>query len=393
MKKLLCLLLFAVIILAITACGEEGLLVDNGNDISQETEIKHTGKKISGEIVAASTFSEGLAFVETSEEPDKTYCIDKNGNIVFELDIDLSVNGDISTNFVNGLAYVNDGFCDITGKLTKPADVGATSFYYISTLKAGYILAEVVTSDYSATNKKLGVLNTKFEWSVDPSEKLYNEFADENGYSQISTALNTSDFADGDIYYNVDLGKSLNLKTGEVIKGMGDLKSLKSSSWVLAANSTQYTGYYLPDSDTDFSAEGLMLDLTKKGIVCSATDFINGRAAIIYHNKDANKYYVTMINEDGNHLFEPVETKYNNVQTDGKYILVSDTQMGTADYAEIFNDKGEKTGEKDVSSDTSLSYHFYLKDGIILVQAGKISMMSGYSGKAFYLDANCNDLF
>lgn len=391
MKNLLSMILVIIIVLSLAACGGGKVSSVSGNN-PDESAIKHTGKKIDGEIFAASNFSEGLAFVETAREKGKTYCIDKKGNIVFELNIDLSVNGDIYATFINGLAYVNGGFCDTTGKVTEPADVGATKFNYISTLRAGYILAEVVTSDYSNTNKRLGVLNTKFEWMIEPSEYLYNEFADEYGYSQISDAINTSDYTVGDLYYNTDLEKALNLKTGEVITEKARIGTPNSSLWLLGCNSTQYTGYYLPGESSYLSEENLVLDLTENGVVCSASSFINGKAAIVYRNVSANKYYVTMIDEAGKHLFEPVETKYNSVQTDGKYILVSDSAWG-CNYAEIFNDKGEKTGEIDVSADTSKSYHLYIGDGAILVRGGIINMMSGYSGKAYYLDTNSNDLF
>ncbi len=392
MRKILAIILILITILAtFCSCGgnKQVIVTQNG----EEVVIESTGKKIDGEIIAASNFSEGLAFVELSKEKGKTYCIDKKGNIVFELGIDLSINGDIYATFINGLAYVNEGFCDTTGKVIKPADVGATNFYYVSTLRAGYILAEVVTSDYSDTNKKLGVLNTKFEWTVEPSENLYNEFADEYGYSQIDSALNTPDYTVGDLYYNDSLEKALNLKTGEVIKDKEKLGTPNSSLWVLGSDYIQYTGYYLPGESSYLSDDRLILDLTKNGVVCSATSFVNGKAAIVYHNANANKYYVTMIDEAGKHLFEPVETKYSSVETDGKYILVSDTKIGSGDYAEVFNDKGEKTGEIDVSADSSMSYHFYINDGVILVRAGIINMMSGYKGKAYYLDASGKNLF
>ena len=392
MKKTISLILVIAVMLSLSACGGAKGTTGIG-DNTGEPAIKHTGKKIDGEILSASLFSEGLAFVELSQEEGKSYCIDKKGHIVFELDIDLSIDGDINSTFINGLAYVNEGLCNTTGKVTKPADVGATTFYYASTLSAGYILAEVVTADYSNTSKKLGVLNTNFEWTVEPSADLYNEFADEYGYSEIDNALNTTDYTVGDLYFNVSLEKALNLKTGEVIKDKSKIGTPSSSLWILGSGGSQYTGYYLPSESSYLSEENLILDLTKNGEVCSATSFVNGRAAIVYRNTSANKYYVTMIDEEGKHLFEPVETKYSSVETDGKYILVSDTALGSGDYAEVFNNKGEKTGEIDVSADTSKSYHLHLGDGVILVRAGIINMMSGYNGKAYYLDISCKDLF
>ncbi|MBE6587514.1 MAG: hypothetical protein E7647_03765 [Ruminococcaceae bacterium] len=355
---------------------------------AEENDVEDTGKKIDGEIIAASVFSEGLAFVEISGEEGKTYCIDKKGNVVFELNIDLSTNSDIFSVFNNGLAYVNEGFCDKTGKVTTPADVGATGFYYTATLSAGYIIAEVVTSDYSSTSKKLGVLNTEFEWTVEPSEEIYKSLADENGYLGLYNVLNTSDFTVGDIYYNVEVKKGLNLKTGEVINERSEIGAPESSLWIAGSNSFQYTGYYISDDRSDLSAATLAVDLTKNGVVCSASSFVDGRAAIVYHNADANKYYVTMIDEAGEHLFEPVETKYSFVRTDGEYILVTDESLGSGDRGEVFNSKGEKTGEIDVSLDSNYSYNFDLCDGVILVSAGRNS-----TAKVYYLDAECKDLF
>lgn len=387
MRKILAMILtLAIILVSFCGCGSRTQTIETPN--GEKIVIESTGKKIDGEFSAASVFSEGLAFVERAAEKGKTYCIDKSGNIIFDLDIDLSVNGDISASFTNGLAYVKEGFCDTSGKVTKPADVGATTFHYVATLKSGYLLAEVVTADYANTVKKLGVLNTKFEWTVEPSEKLYNEFANENGYSKIDSALNTSDYMIGDWYCNAALDKALNVKTGEVTTEKEKLGQPTSCEWALSYNGESYVGYAFPGKSTDGLDKKLTVDLSERGNICAATSFVNGKAAIVYHNTAAKTYYVTMIDEEGNHLFEPVETKGSSVQTDGEYILVEKD-----DYAEIFNDKGEKIGEIDVSADTSKSYSLQLSDGVILVIGGRIDMMSGYSGKAYYLDVRGKDLF
>lgn len=350
-------------------------------------------KKIDGEIYAASIFSEGLAFVELAKDRDKTYCIDKNGNIVFELNIDLSVNGDISSSFINGLAYVNEGLCDTSGKVTKPEDVGATSFIYIPTLKAGYILAEVIKADHSTASMKLGVLNTKFEWTVEPSEDLYKEFTNEYGWFCISSALYTSDYTVGDIYYNTDLNKRLNLKTGEVTNDKLKTEKVDSSLWLRKYGYDHYTGYSLPEGCSDSSQDELIIDLTEKGFVYNATSFVNGRAAVMYYNASVKKYYVTMIDENGEHLFEPVETACNSVETDGEYVLVSDAKLGNADHAQIYNYQGEKMCELDFSKDSGKAHILQISDGVVLVSSGVISMMSGYSGKDYYLDVNGKALF
>ncbi len=376
MKKILTFfLVIAILLTTFCGCGFNKQVVET--ESGEKIAIKSTGKKIKGEIYNASAFSNGLAFVELSEEQGKTYCIDKKGNIIFELDIDLSVAGRIDSKFINGLAYINEGICDTSGEITKPEDVGATSFIFAPAISAGYIFAEVVKSDYSNTVKKLGILNTKFEWTVEPSEKLYNEFTDEYGNNKITNAYLY--YTVGDYFYDIGLNKALNLKTGEVVNGKPK-EMPKSSQWVLVHSVSKYTGYCISGETSD-----IVLDLTTNGEVYSASPFVNGKAAIVYRNTSANKYYVTMIDETGKHLFEPVETKYFNVQTDGKYILVSDDGNGTADYAETFNDKGEKLGEIDVSEDTKFTYKFTLNDGVVLVQGG--------TKKAYYLDINCNNLF
>lgn len=404
MKKIISLILIIACI-ALTACGNETEDTNSSYVNSQEevsnyssNEIETSdvsdsnshedisedeGEKIEGEIIAASDFSEGLAFVELSNDKGRTYCIDKKGNIVFRLDIKLSAMGYIYATFINGLAYVNVGLCDKTGKVTRPEDVGATNFIYVSTLRAGYILAEVIESDYSSTTKKLGVLNTKFEWTVEPTENLYNEFSNKYGSLAISTASITSDYTVGDLFYCSDLNKILNLKTGEVINDKEKIGEIDSSLWVLGANFTQYTGYYLPGEGSDLSEDRLVLDLTKNGVVCSATNFVDGKAAIVYHNASANKYYVTMIDDQGKHLFEPVETKYKSVENDGKYILVTEDRC-----AEAFDDSGEKLGKIDFSTDLNKSYSFYFNDGIVLLRAG-----SGYNYTCYYYNVDFTPLF
>ncbi len=381
MKKALSLFLAVIMMLTATACGRRVDMPNTDRMNSPDAEVKDTGRKIQGEIQAATVFKDGLAFVELTGVSNKTYCINKEGNIVFEINEQLSAATIIYEEFVNGLAFVNEGFYDAAGNFTMPADVGATKFYG-QAVSAGYIIAEVITADYTSTSKKLGVLDTNFQWTVEPSEELYDAFSKSNGGLAIESHLYTQDCVVGDVYYNYNLGKTLNLKTGEVTKGTSALNidTSDSSVWYYGRSPK---GYYNIIDDT------LVLDLSDKGSVSGGTSFVNGRAAILYYNEEADRHYVTIIDVAGNHLFEPVETKYSSVEFDGEYILVKERSLG--EYGEVFNDKGEKTWERS-ATEGKLS----LSDGVILVDDCNYSLgVSGqvYMGKSYYLDVYGNRLF
>lgn len=363
MKRMLAILLSLLMAVSLSACQKEK--TKNNDVISVTTsEIKHTGKKIDGEITGASVFSEGLAFVCLDGNQEKTYCIDKNGYIVFELDKKLVVNGRIENKFVNGLTIIDNALCDAEGNLTEPQEVGATRFYAIA-LKGGYILAEKITSDYSSSKKELGVMNKNFEWVVSLSESLY-ESVSEDLYS--ITAVNTECYYSDKFIYFYDSGKYLNLENGE----LSDSASvpLPSEKWIS----------YDDNTFRDYN-ENIILDLSQhsNATLLNSDHYVNGKASISFFNQETGMYYFTVIDEKGEFLFDPVEVKNMQIDYldyDGENVLISDSGVKKM---QCYNSKGELLGELETESiEKNKGYSCDIGDGIITVHAGYNSSHNCY---------------
>ena len=354
MKKFLSLILVVVITLTISACGNGGKASNGNASNSQEYVIEHTGKKISGEITGASAFSEGLAFVCVNDDKEKTYCINKEGYIVFELNFRVVDGmGKIDSKFINGLAKVGEGICDTKGKVTMPADVGVTTFCDIA-LEGGYIVAEKVTSDFESSKKELGVMNTKLEWIVNPKESIYNATG---GISMIPD--NTQCFYYNDYFYFEDTQKYLNLTTGEIKE---QLDSFPSKQWV--------------NSDKNFydyeNKEMLNLESNLTINMPAGSRFVDGKAPVRFINNETNKYYFTMIDENGKFLFDPVETiAFQNFVFDGDKILILDQSINPKTIV-CYSAEGKQLGSIDTESIVkNHSFSCYISEDVILLKAAR----------------------
>lgn len=378
MKKLITLFLCTVMFIsAFTGCGVVGGKDNNTTDGN----IKHTGKKINGEITAASSFSEGLAFVCVDNNQEKTYCINKDGYIVFELDEKLSVNGEIYDKFTNGFAVLNayssneNILCDTKGNTKTPEDIGVTNFCELG-LEGGYLIVEKITSDYSSSKKEMGVMNTNFEWVVDLSESIYNEIG---GIETLP--LNTSSFYYNDICYFDYCEKCLNLKTGEVSNSV-DFE-LPSNLW------QPYTDCTYRDYN-----ENTVLDLSNVDNLTSVGKFIKGKAPVKFYNEQSGTYFFTVIDEAGEFLFEPIEadTIYN-ISFDGEYIVIISDIVRSNKNLKCYDTKGTLLGQLDTSTIAkNYSYTCEVSDGVITVWAGYNNLQT-YSSKGYYFNPDFTELF
>lgn len=376
MKRALALVGVLAIVLGLSACGSSGAgqersgsadtttLSDRQEPATDGTAVSDTGVKLEGTITAASDFSEGLAFVSVDGNKNVTYCINKQGNIVFTLNEKLAINGTIDATFVNGLAYsdVLGAFCDVTGKLTKPADVGATAFYTCA-LSEGYILAESVLSDYSSTQKRLGVMNTSFEWVVEPTTELYDQFTTTYGSLAFS---GTSNACINGFVYAKSVGRYLELKTGAVTDSV-------DGAWP----SSQWQSLYT-DKKLYSPTEQVMLDLSGYENLSSynSIQFVDGKAAVLFYNAEAKTGFFTLINEAGELLFDPVQTAIPadnvlnggyRVSYDGQYVLFTNCSGSNAQ-AECYDANGTRLGTLSAESMKYASYSFSLSDGIICLE-------------------------
>ena len=126
------------------------------------------------DVVFSSPFSNGRAVVNLIDEKDKAYVIDKNGKIVF--DIDLEPNFVSSTikymNFENGLLYYNGVCYDVDGTKYTADMFGGTKIVGVHDKK--YIVIEKITSDYASAKTELGILDYDFKWILPFSEANYS---------------------------------------------------------------------------------------------------------------------------------------------------------------------------------------------------------------------------
>lgn len=381
MKKIIFLLLTLALVLSLSACADKSSNSNENSNGSGDSNINspnngdnNDGKtKLSGTITTASSFSDGVAFVNVNSDRAKTYCIDKDGYILFELDKELSTSVEIYEKFVNGYALVDGGICDKTGKIVYPAEVGVTKFYSFA-LDCGYIVVEKETSTFDSSKKEMGVMNTSFQWVLNLSEELYEAVSED---LWLSDTINSSSCCVGDYLYFSGCEKFVNINTGAVQENMP--ASLYSASLTYADQT------YVDGNGS------VVIDLTEYETLISGTSFINGKAVLQFYNSDANKHYFTFIDKTGAFAFEPVEIKYNTIGRtffDGEYFMIQDQPYGSQLDIICYNSTGAVTGEIDTATLGYMSFTCDLKEGVIVIRGGY-----NYTTKAYYFKPSFTPLF
>lgn len=282
-----------------------------------------TNKINMSQISDTNDFSEGLAFVKLDGSREKTYCINKKGEIVFALDGNYNCG-----TFHNGIAFIYNSMqygvtdvyiCDTEGNLTSPADLGATSFMTapFSTSAQSYdcfcgdyILVSKTTSTFAGSTYELGILNCDLEYIVEPSVELSELYT--NHYKTRSTK-----YYDGYLYQD---DRYLNLRTGE--EGF-DLQTMYSS--ILIQNPSDMWNHqdhvYKDERDNSIQIDLTQYDET----LYRAGAFENGTAPLIFRSEGASgyQYFFTILGEDGQLLFDPytLSAEYSIVREGNTYLL------------------------------------------------------------------------
>lgn len=376
MKRILALLLSMVLVLSMAACTTAPEQ-DNKDKVSSENNSKPvdqdanpqpdeppvdqkpeddepevTYQKLEGKITGASDFNDGYALVCVNGNENTTYCIDKKGNIIFQIGKDFSVSGKIYQKIENGHLSTTKGIYDMTGKLTRPEDVGASQFYDVA-FSGGYILVAKVTADYSSTKKEIGVMNFAYEWVVEPSEEIYT--AIEKDLSHLTAMNHQSYYYEGYIYFAYS-DCYLNVTTGEILETIG--QNAPSAEWT----------YSSKGKFGDIKGN-VMLDLTVHDNIklIYGTKFVNGKAPVMFHNAEARMWFFTLVDEQGNFQFEPVQIPdmptVGKVCFDGEYLLFADHYL-SENHVQCYNAQGEQLG---VYKD-SYGFSSDLLDGVICIE-------------------------
>lgn len=389
MKKILSLLLVSSMLLSLCACEKKTAKTGDPTKESSQantapivpTEAEY--EKLTEEVFRSSSFSEGLALVVAGGKNGRGCAINKNGEIVFDLPFAIENSFVVwNVQFINGFAFINNGILDSKGNITYPEDVGASQFYTVA-LEDGYIIAEVIEADFESTKKMLGVLNTEWEWVVEPTEERYAALCDKYGGLALSAATNSGDYYHQGFVYVERINKFLNVKTGDVVKYENVGFEHPAFTWVIYSDGT-YRDY-----------EGnVRLDLSNyKNIKAYAWQkFNNGTALIAFNNQEAKTSYFTVVDEKGNFLFDPVdfeEMDITSIQTDGNTILVTYSKSASELILKSYDMQGNLISEFNTNSiGVYCSYNATFNDDVVVIDGGY-----NYSNYVWYYTTSFEPLF
>ncbi len=277
---------------------------NNENDNNDSNGSNTVNKIDSNSIIQVyDNYSEGLVFVKVKGDNQKLYCINKSGEIVF------SIVASYATSFSNGLSYTSAGICDKTGKITTAEDLGGQEILKYD-FAADFILVSRSTTSYLGTVSELATFNTKFEKIVEFSADFYESYIDFKHRPLIDGYIPHYDYED----------KYLNLYTGQWEEGKASLYSKvkverQSDLWEREGYWGSIGGFYIYNKlDSLLGKERQpILDLSqneKYANIDKIGYFRNGIAPVIFEVENGNSelvYYYTIMNEEGDYLFEPVQ--------------------------------------------------------------------------------------
>ncbi len=389
MKKILSFLLALAMLLgalALSACGDPIEITDNDDDGENTDGGNNDGDNNSNnnsnngnknkidmtKITDMVPYREGLAFAEINDDISKSYCIDKEGKILFTLDIKVGLE---NLGFYNGIAIFGGSaesvwICDKEGKITKPEDLGGDTILIEPSLqshasneffKSGYFFVKKTTTTFSDSKDEAAIYNHKLEKLHDFSEELYRIYEEFLVSACYGGYLYEYNGYDEPTVFDPISGK----KVTDFSKFLKDLK-LKNPSdmW-----------YWEGDGVYDMlgSSETPVIDMSKYSeTLYYIDDFKDGMAGVTFESAD--KFFFTIMKEDGSFCFEPVElsgsspnVKYSNgkfmVTTSKIYDYIFETFDAKGKIASLTVDTEGKFMGFDFSDDVAIVNHI-MKDDV-----------------------------
>lgn len=316
-------------------------------------------------ITYSTTFSEGYAFVNLDKDLSKEYCIDKQGNVIFVLNV--GVHG-TTTGFHNGINLFGTDWqkyalCDKTGKIITAEDLGGTNIlfwtsepaqnYAISdAFAAGYFFVEKNETTFESSTTKAAIFNSKLEKIADFSEELYANYE----------KFMTGEYYDGYLYK--DLSEAFDLRTGKVVPASNEL--LESINIAYPSDFWKHSGnaYYDVLSGSNIP----VIDLTKHAETLSyASDFKCGESYLIFRSN--NVLFFTVLLENGEFAFEPIKIEGSSLsvkRSEGKYAVMA-SGHGQVDLYTF--DKSGKLAEIKNIANKNARLTLEMAENVIIVEA------------------------
>lgn len=389
MKRILMVLLVLVLTISFCACSTNSKNEKNSNtDGKVDTNTQGDSGVISmSDLMPYTDFREGFIFV-TRKSDRRICCINKKGELQFELSNSRGSYYEpenwLNSGFYNGLAIVNlydedfmiadEHLCKTDGTIVKPEDVGCDDFLLspssisqanVQLFSDGYILA--------SSGKKMGVLNSDFEWIKPLSEEMYSTI---QNYISENTEDDTASF-----YYGQDMFLSpkgyVNIITGETGKIEEVEASLKHPSdfWVFACGdgSVRFKNELYEDWRDALDLSHLYgdyikgLDYEQRGETLPAFGFDDGVADVLLNVN--GQHIFSLVNEKGEQILSPTQVKgdtccYDNITK--VYCVYGQDQNGEL-VIELFNTQG-KINEYTYSVPDHAEYAgVSYEDGVIMI--------------------------
>lgn len=413
MKKLLSLILAALMLFSITACntiqnisGSDSENTQNtvnnnesadfnipSNNIPSDSSTSNSNDALKiGKIVDG--YHEGLMFTEntTTMAMHPISCIDKTGKTVFSIEASYIISG-----FHNGLAFVMQEkavLCDKTGKIITAQELGGTFFdsYNPEIFEDGYILVNKTTTSFQGSVNEMAVFNSNLEKIVDFSSDLYNWYNNDYHYGRTG-------YYNGYLFDRGITGSVLDLRTGERSQNLAvwvenmELKNetdfwLAGERWNGVFSTANGEIYFIYDKRDYLSSSEYhpvitpVLDLSQAGGRIRSknqigTGFVDGYAALVFEVMDSEvgeRHYFTILGKDGNYCFEPVEIAglIDEIKTEnGIFVLsiVPRNRNETTYYIEVYDISGRIGVKEYQKSATNVwSFDFDISDGVIFIQ-------------------------
>lgn len=395
MKKFLSLILAFIMILgvlALSACGGADDNADNGNsdvgtgsvngsqDDNSEGQINSdengdesnnggSDKIDMTKVTGMEAYHEGLSFVELNNDQTKAYCIDKEGKILFTLNTAVGTMENVG--FHNGIAAFRGAesmwICDKQGNITKPEDLGGDKILIEPVLeshvsdeffKAGYFFVKKTTTTFEGSKDEAALYNCKLEKLHDFSEELYGiyeEFLVSGCYGGYLYEYNG--YEEPKIFDPVS-GK----KIENVTEFLANVKLENPSDlWYREGD-----GIY----DLLGSSETPVLDLSKYSeTLDTVSNFKDGVAGVTFGS--GGKFFFTVMKEDGNFFFEPVElggASYPDIKYSGGKFMV--TSRKTDNYIFETFDVNGKIGSLTVNPEGNAVWFDFSDDVVVMHRIG-----------------------
>lgn len=344
MKKIINLITTTVLIISLlTGCSSKA---------TKKSNYASSSKVNMSNLLYATEFSNGLAFIQYNDDEKSTYCIDKTGKKIFELEdcnlFNFAKFNDkiaiVETTSIN--EYV---IYDKTGKMYNASDFGATRIVldtdnHKSAFMDGYIILERSEESYTGTKVEMSIINSDFTtlvpFSTDLAEKINGDLMTVNGTM----------YYDGYLYF-CDYNPILDLRTGILLSDTTQMNVAKPLLSYYSDGNYGSDFEHLEYGDIYNDLTGEVVGKVKEHETVSQISFV-GDIGLATYSTD-NGTWFNIIEQNGTAKFEPIKAESDFIRFDGETILViSDAgsvekENGTFQTSclKTYNVNGESLGE------------------------------------------------